>query len=285
MNIVMHGKLKMSGKVIFTNDVGYELKRIKEISKIYSQKYYVYGNDFKDILLFKTELKDFIFLKLKETMNSKNISVFVNNTDKDFFVLKYPRFSDIMDRNIEAYQTVLKGYKLIIENHPFLGHSDVYWCYFLWSFFNKSLLGYPHAYAFRGNIYNPNKYDCAVLASKVASSTETTIDEVFKDIIVERVALDMESFDLYKNLKSNLFETQTSSKKIIKGLKKFVNTRDTRLKKGFNLLNFNRIFYQYYHGERLLMVSNSKVDVYLESKFWEYINNVNIFMKTLCKKC
>lgn len=285
MNTVQHGKLKMNGKVIFTDDIEYELKRIKEFSKDYVRKFYVYGKEFEDVFLFQTELKDFKFIKLSETMIPKNLTVFMDNTDKDFFVLKYPRLKDIMDRNIEMHQTALKGYKLIVEIHPFLGNSDVYWCYFPWSFFNKSLLGYPHAYAFMGNRYNMTQHDCTVLASKVASSTETTINKVFEGLEIERVALDIESHELYKNLKKELFETQTSSKKIIKELKKFVDTRDVRLKGGFNLLNFNRVFYQYCRGERTLVVSDSKVDIYLESKFWEYINNVNLFMKTLREKC
>jgi len=273
----------MNGKVIFTNDIEYELKRIRDISRNFLRKFYVYGSDFKDVSQIQSELHDFIFLGLRETLNPKYLTMFTDNKESDFFVLKYPRLHDIMDRNIEMHQMALKGYKLIIENHPFLSNSDVFWCYFPWSFFNKTLLGYPHAYAFRSakTIKGIDPFDCSVLASKVTSASETTIQTIFEDIKVGRVALDMETHTLYKEKKKELFETETSPKRIIKELKKFVNNRDNRLKRGFNLLNFNRIFNQYCQGERTLVISNSKVDIYLEAEFWKYINSANLFMKTL----
>lgn len=278
--------IKVSGKVIFTEDISYELKRIRELSKDSSRKFYVYGNEFKEIELVQSELRDFTIVALKETMDSKQMTMFTENTPDDFFVLKYPRIRDIMDRNIEMHQTVLKGYKLVIESHPFLGNRDVYWCYFPWSFFNKSLLGYPHAFAFKNaKIIDTDPFDCSELARRVAPFSETTIDCVFKDINVERIALDLESHLLYKDLKRELFDTESSIKMIIKKLKKFVNTRDKGLKRGLNLLNFNRIYYQYCNGERALVVSNSKVDIYLESEFWKYVENANKFMKTLWDQC
>jgi len=276
----------VNGKVIFTSDVQYEILRIRDLSSGFIRKFYVFiDQKFENLNPFKTELSDFVFVPFSQTRSSPFISMFTDNSPEDFFALKNIRFSDLMNRDIEMYQTILKGYKLIIDNHPFMGKADVFWSYFPWSFFDKSLLGYPHSYAFR-DARAPkgvDPYDCSMLAEKVAPATETTIKEVFSNIITERVALAIPAHEDYQQLKKSLFDTKTSPYEIIKGLKNFVDSRDARLKKGFKLLYPNKIFNQYCEGERVLVVSNSKVDFYLESLFWKYIRNTNVFMETLWK--
>jgi hypothetical protein len=273
----------VKGKVIFTSDKDYEICRIKELSFGSHKKFYIFMNKFEYEPFFRAALPDFIFIPLKLTRSPQFSSMFVDNTQSDFFVLKNIRFSDLMDRDIEMHQMVLKGFKLIVDNHPFMGKSEVFWSYFLWSFFDKSLLGYPHSYAFR-DAKAPegiDPYDCQMLAKKVSIATETTIKTVFSDIAIERVALDVQAHQDYQILKRNLFETKTSAFEIVKGLRSFVVSKDSRLKTGFKLLSLNKVFDQFCQGERLLSVSNSKVDVYLEQKFWKYVNNVNTFMETL----
>ena len=192
-----------------------------------------------------------------------------------------------MDRNIEMYQTFLRGYKLIIENHPFLGKRDVHWCYFPWSFFNKSLLGYPHSYAFqRAKIVDgKDPFDCKMLAEKVVLHTETTISKIYEDIKTVRIILNETIKEEYQELKKTLFATETLSYRIIYKLKKFINEKVPELGKGFDLLNLGRLHDRYLSGERSLFVSDAKVDVYLESEFWKSVNSANLFMESLWGCC
>jgi len=273
----------MNGKVIFTENTEYELDRIKDLSKGYNHKYYVYGEGFKDPFLYQQELSDFVFIPFRQTLSPNFTFLFVENSQSDFFVLKSIRFCDLMDRNVEMYQTVLKGYKLIVDSHPFLGKSSVFWLYFPWSFFNKTLLGYPHSYAFRDTkpSKQENPYDCSILAKKIAPATETTMKCTFEDLKIERIALNRETHDSYQELKKHLFKVKKSPFEIIKSLKDHVNNCEPLLKKGLKLLYPNKTYGQYQEGERRILVSNAKVDLYLESEFLKYACNVNTFMETL----
>jgi len=274
----------VGGKVILTDSIGYEVDNIIELSKGYKRKYYIYGDKFKEVDTIKGLLLDFKFIPLKETLSPINVTMFTGNSIEDFFVLKYPRLNDIMDRNIDMHQTVLKGYKLVIEEHPFLTKRDVYWCYFLWSFFDKNLLGYPHCYAFqRAKIVNGiDPYDCAMLANKVAIASDTSISEIFhNDIKVKRITLDDTIKSGYQEYKEQLFETESSKIIITRKLKKFINDRVPELREGFNSSYLYKVYGQYKSGERTLVVSDTKVDVLLELEFFKYINNVNLFVRTL----
>ena len=273
-----------NGKVIFTVDFDFEISRIQDLSKGAGRKFYVYGKYCPDISPYQQVLPDFSFIKLEESYDPRNSFLLSDNCESDFFVLKYPRCREIMDRNIEMFQTFLKGYKLIVEEHPFIGKKEVYWCYFPWSFFNKSILGYPHCYAFQRAKFarGVDPHDCAMLASKVADFTDTSIQVLFKDDIeTKRVMLGDQIKEEYQSLKSKLFQDKLSPWAIIRDLKKFVNSRDPIFKRGFNLLNINKCYDQYKKGERLLLVSDAKVDAFLESQFRGYISNVNTFMKAL----
>lgn len=274
----------MGGKVILTDNLNYEVDNIIRLSEGYKRKYYIYGSKCKEVETIKGLLQDFNFIPLEKTIDPTNIPMFTDNSTQDFFVLKYPRLNDIMDRNIDMHQTVLKGYKLVIEEHPFLTKKDVYWCYFLWSFFDKGLLGYPHCYAFqRAKLVNGvDPYDCSMLANKVAVASDTSISEIFhNDIIVKRIVLEDSLKSDYQEYKKQLFETESSQIIITRKLKKFVNSKVPELKKGFDLSYLFRVYGQYKSGERVLIVSDAKVDIFLETEFFKYINNVNLFVRTL----
>jgi len=270
----------MKGSVLFTNNIDFEIKKIALISKDSNRKFYIYGNcPFLDNI--KHSLPDFIIINLRDILEPQFIEIFINNSESDFFVIKCLRFNDIMHRGVEKLQSLL-GYKLVIDNHPFMGKSEVYWSYFLWSFFDRSLLGYPHCYSFLTALKN-NSYNIRDVASKVISKTDTDINEIFKKnkIEVKRVLVDKKAEDDYRELKSKLFEEENSHLIIAQKLKRFINQRYPELKNGFDILRLGRVFDQYLKGIRTLIVSNLKVDRYLEDRFWEYINNVNIFMRTI----
>ena len=268
----------MKGKVIFSNDVSIEVDQINSLSKGYLRKFYIYGNCSVDEI--KIFLPDFLFIKLQDIINPENITVVVNNTAEDFFVIKNLRFSDVMHKGVDRLQ-LLKGYKLVIDEHPFLGKFEIYWCYFLWSFFDRSLLGYPHCYAFQTFLKN-NSVNCSELAKKVSSKTECYIKKIFfNDIVVKKIPVCNDVSKGYQDLKEKLFEQVNTPKAIIKGLKRYLDQQMPELKTGFDLMFPGRIYDQYKKGLRTLIISDQKVDLYLESEFWGYIKNTNLFIETL----
>jgi hypothetical protein len=275
---------KVNGEVFFSNDYFQEVGKIKNLLKGYLRKIYVYGYS-TDVSPFIQTFPDFVFVKLEDLLVPKNIKIITDNSENDFFVIKKMRFNDIMDRNIEILQS-LKGYKLVVDDHPFLGKGEVSWSYFLWSFFDRSLLGYPHYYAFQTALKKAF-VDCSKIALKVCLKSETIIKKVFEeDIITERFILNSETMNRYFLLKKELFEKWDSSGRIIRGLKSFINQQEPRLKvAGFDLTRFSRIYDQYQKGCRKLVLSDASIDLYLEKAFWEYVKNVNLFMETLWNQC
>lgn len=274
----------MTGAVLFTRDEEYEIDRIRDLSGGYRRKYYVYSGKRTNTEYHRRVLSDFVFFDMKETLYPQHVELFHKNTDRDFFVLKCLHITRIMDRNIDMHQRALSGYKFVIDEHPFLGKRDVHWSYFLWSFFDKSLLGYPHCYSFRDAkvVEGVDPFDCVALARKVAGATISTIGCIYQDDIqVERVKLSDSIHQSYQELKRRLFDTETSPRIIVQKLKRFVNGRELSLKRGLNLLDLNRVYSQYKKGERILRVSDAKVDSYLESEFWKHVSNVNSFMEAL----
>ena len=273
----------MKGLVFLTDNNSEELNRIKDLSEKFHRKIYIYGYT-TDISFFAKSLTDFLFIRLEDILLPTNIKVILENNEDDFFVIKRVRFHDVMNRNIETLQS-LKGYKLVVDDHPYLGKGDIAWSYFLWSFFDRNVLGYPHFYAFQTalNKISPNYSEIAL---KVLSRTETTIHSIFSEesIITERVVLNSEVKEKYLILKKELFEKWGSAGQIIGDLKRFINAQYPQLKQGFDLIRFSRIHDQYIKGCRRLILSDVKVDGYLEGKFWAYIRNINIFMEVLWKK-
>lgn len=273
----------VSGKVILTDSISYEISTIRALSEGHVRKFYVYGSG-SSVDVIKEAFPDFVFIEQKKIRHPESHDLFVGNTSDDFIVLKRLRFCRIMDRDIDMLQTVVKGYKAVVDDHPFMGRSEIYWSYFPWSFFDKSLLGYPHCYAFqRARVHDgQDPFDCKMLAQKVSKATQSTLDCIFKDDIeIQRVSMDDESKVLYQDLKKRLFGEETSPKVIIRRLKGFVQDRFPQLSEGLDILNLSKVHDQYRSGIRVLKLSDSKVDVHLESEFWKYIFAVNLFVGSL----
>lgn len=271
----------MNGHVLFTDDLEIECARILEMSHGYKRKFYVYSSPLADLDRIRNSLPGFGFIELKKALFPENSILFHGNSAQDFFVLKCLRFSRITDKNVELFQTGLKGYKLVIDEHPFMEKKDIYWGYFLWSYFGKGLMGYPHCYAFK-NATEKKEIDFRDWSGRVSSATSSTIKEVFKgDVQIERIELGEQIHEEYQELKKELFEKETASTVIIGRLKRFLNSKEPRLSDGFNLLNLGKIYRQYKGGERSLVVSDAKVDKYLEGEFWTYVRAVNGFMSSI----
>lgn len=271
----------MNGKVLFTNDLDYEVNKIQSGSQGCGRKFYIYSTPLVDLKKLKEKLPEFSFIELKEVLNPENSHLFHENIEQDFFVLKCLRFSRVTDKNVEFLQTALKGYKLVVDVHPFLEKKDLYWSYFLWSFFDRNLMGYPHAYAFK-SATEKREMDLVELSKKVAPGTQTTIHTVFgEDIQIKRIALCEQMHRDYKDLKKALFEKETVPFIIIGKLKRFLKEKIPELSDGFDLLNLGKVYKQYLGGERSLVISDAKVDIYLEKEFWSYIQRVNSFMSAI----
>lgn len=268
----------MNGSVLFTNSVDFEVRKILSVSSGSKRRFYIYGSC-PSLDELKQRLPDFVFVGLRYLLEPHFIKIFIDNSDSDFFVIKCLRFSDIMHRGVEKLQ-LSSGYKFVVDNHPFMGKSEIYWSYFLWSFFDRSLLGYPHCYSFITALKN-NPFNITDIASRVISKTDTDIREIFDKIEVKKIQVDIETKNDYQILKTKLFEEENSPLVISKKLRRFVIQKYPELKQGFDLLRLGNVFDQFQKGIRTIIVSNLKVDEYLENRFWEYINNVNIFMRTI----
>ena len=269
----------MTGKVFLNKDFDKELNKIQELCKGYSRKFYIHGYS-TDVSFFSNSLQDFVFIDLKDLLKPQNINVVTDNNEKDFFVLKKLRFNDILDRSVEVLQS-LKGFKLVVDDHPYMGKGDMSWSYFLWSFFDRSLLGYPHIYAFQTAL-KKSMPALDELALKVSSKSDTTLKTIYEeDIITEKIELTSEVKKEYSALKTELFKKYNSALLIIRELRMFLKNKNSQMNRGFDLLKFSRIHEQYLKGCKVLVISDAKVDVYLEKKFWEYIKGVNLFVSTL----
>lgn len=271
----------MAGKVLLTEDISVEVSRAIELSSSATRKFYVYSRACTDVDRLKALLPSFTFIPLECTLNPEHTTVVIDNTPEDFFILKYIRLSDIMDKNVSMHQS-LKGFKLVVDRHPFMEKSEPYWCYFPWSFVSRSLLGYPHCYAARTAEGNGTLLDCISLATKVAPMTETTLRAPFEDdITTEKLSVDQDTFNAYQTEKLLLFEKGVTQRTATRQLKKLIDDRLPALREGFNTVNLGKVYGQYCNGVRRLIVSDMKVDAVLEAEFWAYIRNLNQFMETL----
>lgn len=277
--------------VIFTDSAREELAEIEARVGTATRRFYVYSDECAgEMDYFRLMLPDFRFVALKQTCSPQNSDLFVGNGPDDFIVLKKPRLGHIMDRNIEMFQIVLKGRKLVVDDHPFLGKSETFWCYFPYSFFDKSLLGYPHSYAFRdAKIIEglPNPFDGEYLAACVASATKTYKNILFADEPQTIcVTLSKSEHALYRARKDQLFDQEKlGPRQIVRALKNYVDatptvrsaTRCERL----NLLDLNRVWKQWKTGVRVRVVSDARVDVFLAGEMDAYFAAANGFLGAL----
>jgi len=207
------------------------------------------------------------------------------------FIVDGVYISSIPDRNLGALQRAF-GDKIIFENHPFASKSEVYYCYFAYSLVDKTLLGYPHNYAFRdamANIeYDP--FNIEMLASHVFEASDVYIQSIFDIDKIQFVQMNLSDKEhkKYQVLKKSLFESEVTAHSIISKLHRFVNNTESMqavCNKHYNLLYPNRIFDQYRKGLHACIYSDAKVDLYLLAEFKKYISNANEFMQHLWGFC
>lgn len=272
------------GIVLFNEDIDYEIDKIKSLSECYRRKIYVYSNRMRDTENLKKKLPGFLFIKLKEIYSPNNSLIFDDNSPSDFFIIKKPTLSKITDKNIEAFQDRLEGYKLVIDDHPFMTKKDIYWSYFPWSFFNRSLMGFPHCYSLKRVVEfgDKNSVSSEILAKKISSGTETTMRRIYEeDFKFNRISICSSVAGEYQKLKKKLFEEETGPRRIIFKLRKFLKDKYPELGEGVDLTDLGKLHKSYKSGCRSVWLSDAKVDNYLEKEFRDHIRAVNSFMETL----
>lgn len=281
----------MDSKVLFTDSLDIEIDEAVNLSRGSARRFYVYSKEAAgDVDYLRMALPGFVFVALEETCASKNGHIFSGNSPEDFWVIKKPRLSNIMDRNIDMHQIMLKGRRLVVDSHPFLGKAQVFWCYFPYSFFDKSLLGYPHSYAFRDakGSAGIDPFDCQMIARKVAHVSTCTKPSAFPEPLEPiQCELSIAEKQRYALLKERLFEEEDSIGKIIRGLRAYtlscpsavamVPAKEVML----DLVNQNRVWGQYQAGARRYIVTDAAVDTHLEGELQSYVSSANTFFKEL----
>jgi len=267
----------MNGRVVFTNSIDDMLKEIA-ISRVnYRYLYYIYSKNDIDTNIMKMLLPEFVFISYDEIRDRHSD---ITDGDTTLYIVKNMRITKVPDPRLGFLQRS-DGYKLVIDNHPFSENGKTYHLYFNYSLIAKSILGYPHCYAFDGahetEMHRP--YNPVMLAEKVKPYTTCYLDEIYNSIVYQKVLLTDSQMKEYEKLRDYLFdETEDGFHSIIRKLRKY--TRQF-LGKGFSLLNLSNVYRQYQKGVRTSYITDAKVDLYLKSEFERHINDVNTFIRTL----
>jgi hypothetical protein len=189
-----------------------------------------------------------------------------------------------LDERLSMMQIKHSCYKkVVIDTMPF--YVDVWKYYFPFSFFDKTLLGYSHSYAFEADIRNHDSgvlgfdpCDAAMLAKKTYGSTFINYRKFFNfEIVVEEYRVTEEEQKKYDALKEDLFIAKKTIKPIISGLYKYSSS----LVPGHNLPLDLKAVYEWSLPEKKILKTNLKVDNYLYSEMCKLINTINILAENL----
>lgn len=283
----------MSGKVLFTRAVASAVAEIAAAEKACpGRKLFVVGDgeDASDLLKW---FPSFRVVKFGETTLPENGWIQSESTDEDLTVLYRTRPSKIPDRNLGTYQSRTKGFKLAIHDHPFCGQGEAWWAYFPFSYVDKTLLGYPHSYAVKGDC-EKNAFDVKNAARLVAPAAASDIAHCYGDDIEFReVRLSDAELAEYERVKAGLFGAGTlTPRQITRALKKHVDETETMRaamkatgkKNVLPLLDLNRLWPAYRAGARVVLLSNAKVDSHLNGRLQRHVSDVESFLAVLSRR-
>ena len=289
------------GYVLFTKKTETELGELEKLVPQFDKVFYIYSKRItNDLDVVKSKYPNFEYMRMKAVTEPNNMQKLKEATKNDLIVIKNPRLGNIMDENVDFLQIVVKGYFFVVDDHPFMGKRKMFWFYFPWSFFDKSLLGYPHSYAFRDAepTENYDPYDPDMLAQKVSSATKIDYKRFFNFEIEEvDYELTIEEHEEYQKLKEKLFEEEKDHRPIIRKLKEFVDKTESKQKavaQNFgHELNIEyyvkRLYKKFREGQHLAKyykyVSDAKVDIFLNKRTTKYIENTNKLTEALWRWC
>lgn len=190
-----------------------------------------------------------------------------------------------LDERLSMMQIKHSCYKkIVIDTIPYV--VDPWKFYFPYSFFDKTLLGYSHSYAFEAAARNheedktlPDPYDPIVLADKVYGVTFLNYTKVFTFEVAFNVYSVTEDELLgYEELKEKLFSTETSIKRIISKLHGYASS----LIPNYNVPLKLDCLYGWKGPVVEIHRTNLRVDDYLCSELVNLINRSNALTERLC---
>jgi hypothetical protein len=283
-----------SGFVIFSDDIEYEfaiLRRyflsdlfVENIVFVYSMKNDISGVFSGGLLEFNKKLvivpfEEYNKIEYASAVESLDLSKTVMIIKDLHFMLKR------LDERLSMMQIKHSCYKKIVIDEV-LFMVDMWKIYFPYSFFDKTLLGYSHSYAFEAAVRNyendkslPDPYDPAVLAGKIKGSTFINYSRYFLfNLGVEEYKVNAEELAGYERLKNKLFESETSIKRIIAKLHEYSSS----LVFGHNLpLNLSRVYRWKDLKDVMILKTDLKVDNYLYSEMVKLIEGTNTLASLL----
>lgn len=288
----MNKFLDRSGFVIFSNDLEYEFNILgryfasdpvpENIIFVYSRKNDVSG-------VFSERLaglnKKVLVVPFEDYNKIENASLIESlDMSRTVMVIKDLRFMlKRLDERLSMMQIKHSCYKkIVIDAMPFVVNPWKF--YFPYSFFDKSLLGYSHSYAFEAAIRNyeedptlDDPVDPVVLAGKVYPVTFINYRKFFNFSLSFDVYRITESELLgYEKLKKELFDGENSIKKIIGRLHAYASSMVV----GYNVpLKLDRVYE--WCGDVVIRRTNLKVDDYLCSEMNKLIGGMNILVAGL----
>lgn len=254
------------GFVIFSDSEDYEKSLINEYMEIdpnietiifvYSQKNPVDWTEF--LKFFGKEILTIPF----EGYNKIEYAGAIEAIDlqKTLMIIKDLHY---MEKRLDSRLALMQGKhkcykKIIIDSYPW--EVQKYRVYYPYSFFDKTLLGYSHSYAFEQDINNyknelktDNPFEIEAIVKQIAPATFINYSKLFKFEILEHVhEVTKEQFQGYEGLKEELFilyeAGKIGDKKLTQRLQKYAKSIlkeysiPTDLKKLYPLRDENAIY-------------------------------------------
>jgi hypothetical protein len=280
--------------VIYSNDIEYEFDILgryfssdthaKNLVFVYSQKSHP-SADYTD-RLFEYGRK-VILVPFEEYNKIEYASAIesLNLTETVMIIKDLRHMLKRLDQRLSMMQIKHVCYKkIIIDTVPFV--VNMWKFYFPYSFFDKTILGYSHSYAFEAAVRNyeddnslMNPYDPVALARKVYGVTYINYEKVFSfRVSFKEYQVTEEELIGYEELKNKLFDSETSIKRIITGLHRYAGS----LRPGYNVPLKLGVIYEWGDSDIVIYRTNLKVDTYLCSELMKLIDNSNLLAGCLC---
>lgn len=290
----MNKSVEGPGFFVISNDVPFELDLIKQaltldpslsnIVFVYSEREYIsesYISSIRDLG------KRFLLIPF-EKYNEIEYASEVESLDLSRTVMIIKDLRHMLKRLDERLSMMQIKHvcrkKIIIDRYPYVVAPWKY--YYPFSFFNKSLLGYSHSYAFEAALSNYfegriEEYPCDPkdMAQKTYACTFTSYKKLFNfRLEVEEYKVSDSERKEYERYRDSLFESEKSIFRVISLLHKYAAS----LMPGYNLPLSLRSLYKKTDKETLQVCrTDLKIDDYLYSEMVKLINDSNTLVAEL----
>lgn len=290
----MNKLLDRPGFVVFSDSIDYEidiLGRYFSLDSVPENIVFVYSTKDDMSAVYAEKLSVFnkqVLLIPFESYNKIEYASQVESLDlsKTVMIIKDLRFMlKRLDERLSMMQIKHTCYKkIVIDRVPFV--VDMWKLYFPYSFFDKTLLGYSHSYAYEASIRNyeddptlPDPCDAVDLSLKIKQATFINYFRFFDfDLVYETHKVTEDQRRRYEELKGNLFETENSIKSIISKLHKYAKS----LVLGYNVpVKLNDLYDWVGCGTKTIYRTDLKVDDYLCRQIDRLVSFTNTLVSEL----